>query len=84
MTEICSEPSHARPIRLAPQPSGFLTCPSLNRLFHPPVDTVPLLLPAIATNPVGFMLLARFQVSALPLLFALRVLIRGSLVGSGI
>lgn len=63
--------------------SAFLACPSLNRLSYPPVDTVPLLLPAIATSPVGFMLLARLQVPALPLLLTLRTLIRVSLVGSG-
>lgn len=63
--------------------SAFLACPSLNRLSYPPMDTVPLLLPAIATSPVGFMLLARLQVPVLPLLLTLRTLIRVSLVGSG-
>lgn len=77
MAETCSRDD------LTPQPSAFLTCPSLNRLSCPLMDTVPLLLPAIATSPVGFMLLARPQVPALPLLLTLHTLIRGSLVGSG-
>lgn len=77
MAETCSR--HL----LTPQPSAFLTCPSLNRLSYPPMDTVPLLLSAIATSPVGFMLLARLQVPALPLLLTLHTLIRGSLVRSG-
>lgn len=43
--------------------------------------TQSLLLPARATSPLGFILLAWFQVSVLPLLFTLHTLIRGSPAG---
>lgn len=55
----------------------FLDLPFPELFLLPSYGHLPLLLPAIATSPLSFVFLARFQVSALPLLCAFHALIQG-------